>query len=193
MSADTTGQGKHGRCPAGFGTLSRVGGLHRVRHGGRYRLNLWTRLWCRRGPPIPTPFCWPGQPAQLAAAISMMAGTYLDVESTNDRAATLLASEQARLNEHGGDVALIHSRIVWSAKDSRTQRLRQWREIFKNHPQTNVKIGAAVDLGVERCGPAKPRGRGGVDVRHRSRCSGGISRDPVRLSQPGPGPDRLAR
>ena len=36
-----------------------------------------------------------GATGAVAAAVSMMAGTYLDVESTNDRSAALLAEERS--------------------------------------------------------------------------------------------------
>ena len=96
-----------------------------------------------------------GATGAAAAAISMMAGTYLDVESTNDRAATLLASERARLNEHGGDaVQSIRSRLVCEGfEDSEAVTVA---DILKNHPETSVKIGAAVDLGVSDAARQSP-------------------------------------
>ena len=38
----------------------------------------------------------------MAAAVSMMAGTFLDVESTNDQAAARLADEKARFDANPG-------------------------------------------------------------------------------------------
>jgi VIT1/CCC1 family predicted Fe2+/Mn2+ transporter len=54
-----------------------------------------------------------GATGAVAAAVSMMAGTFLDVESTNDQAAARLGAERARFdaNRRQEDGA-IHGRLV---------------------------------------------------------------------------------
>jgi vacuolar iron transporter family protein len=83
----------------------------------------------------------------VAAAVSMMAGTFLDVESTNDQAAAREAEEKARYeaNRDHWD-ADVRDRLVSAGfSDPEAERAIG---IFRNHPATTLKIAAAVDLGV---------------------------------------------
>jgi vacuolar iron transporter family protein len=88
-----------------------------------------------------------GATGAVAAAVSMMAGTFLDVESTNDQAAGRLAEEKARFDANRGqEDQAIHRRLVsagFSDSDADTVI-----GIVGRHPETAVKIAAAVDLGV---------------------------------------------
>jgi VIT1/CCC1 family predicted Fe2+/Mn2+ transporter len=88
-----------------------------------------------------------GGTGAVAAAVSMMAGTFLDVESTNDQAAARLAEERAR---YGADRdrwdGAARDRLVSAGfSDSEAQTTVG---ILRSHPETGLKIAAAVDLGV---------------------------------------------
>ncbi len=88
-----------------------------------------------------------GATGAVAAAVSMMAGTFLDVQSTNDQAAARLAKEKARFDTNGGQEGqAIQRRLVaagFSDSDAETVVA-----IVGKHTETVVKIAAAVDLGV---------------------------------------------
>ena len=88
-----------------------------------------------------------GGTGAVAAAVSMMAGTFLDVQSTNDQAAARLAEERARFDANRGQQdQAIQRRLVsagFSASDAETVVA-----IVGKHPETGVKIAAAVDLGI---------------------------------------------
>jgi vacuolar iron transporter family protein len=96
-----------------------------------------------------------GGTGAVAAAVSMMAGTFLDVESSNDQAAARLAEERARFdaNRRQEDQA-IHGRLVsagFSDSDADTVI-----GIVGKHPETGLKIAAAVDLGVSEATQQSP-------------------------------------
>ena len=87
-----------------------------------------------------------GGTGAVAAAVSMMAGTFLDVESTNDQAAARLADEKARFDANPGqENQAIHGRLVsagFSDSDAETVT-----GIVGKHPGAGVKIAAAVNPG----------------------------------------------
>jgi VIT1/CCC1 family predicted Fe2+/Mn2+ transporter len=108
-----------------------------------------------------TPSRWPNPPGSpkanshavllaggtgaVAAAVSMMAGTFLDVESTNDEAAAREAEEKARYEANRDHWDAVRDRLVsagFSDPEAETAI-----GIFRNHPATTLKIAAAVDLG----------------------------------------------
>jgi vacuolar iron transporter family protein len=96
-----------------------------------------------------------GGTGAVAAAVSMMAGTFLDVESTNDQAAARLAKEKARFdaNPNQEDQA-IHGRLVSAGfSDSEAETVIG---IVGKHPDAGVKIAAAVDLGVGEASRQNP-------------------------------------
>ena len=96
-----------------------------------------------------------GGTGAVAAAVSMMAGTFLDVESTNDQAAAKEAEEKARYdaNRDHWD-ADVRERLV-SAGFTGTEA-ETAMGIFRNHPETTLKIAAAVDLGVSEATRQNP-------------------------------------
>jgi len=88
-----------------------------------------------------------GATGAVAAAVSMMAGTFLDVESTNDQAAARLAEERTRFEANRGqeDQAIHHRLVSAGFSDSDADTVIG---IVGRYPETGVKIAAAVDLGV---------------------------------------------
>jgi VIT1/CCC1 family predicted Fe2+/Mn2+ transporter len=96
-----------------------------------------------------------GGTGAVAAAVSMMAGTFLDVQSTNDQAAARLAEEKARFDANPSQQEqAIHGRLVsagFSDADADTVI-----GIVGKHPGTGVKIAAAVDLGAGEASRQNP-------------------------------------
>ena len=88
-----------------------------------------------------------GATGAAAAAVSMMAGTYLDVESSNDKAdADLAEKESEYADDPQGVQAEIHGRLVKAGfGDSEADTVIR---IVSEHPDTGLKIRAGVDLGV---------------------------------------------
>ena len=96
-----------------------------------------------------------GGTGAVAAAVSMMAGTFLDVESTNDQAAARLAEEKARFDANPNqENQAIHGRLVSAGfSDSEAETVIG---IVGKHPDAGVKIAAAVDLGVGEASRQNP-------------------------------------
>jgi len=96
-----------------------------------------------------------GATGAVAAAVSMMAGTFLDVESTNDQAAARLAEEKAGLDaDPSQEARAIHGRLVSAGfSDSEAEIVIG---IVGKHPETAVKIAVAVDLGVSEASRQSP-------------------------------------
>jgi len=87
-----------------------------------------------------------GGTGAVAAAVSMMAGTFLDVESTNDQAAARVADARARYEADPGLAdSDVHRRLV-SAGLSDTEAATVAGIIVK-HPETKLKLAAGLDLG----------------------------------------------
>jgi len=85
-----------------------------------------------------------GATGAVAAAVSMMAGTYLDVESTNDQAAARLTEERARYDADPDkwDRAT-RDRLVsagFSSSEAQTAI-----GILRSHPGAGLTMAAAVD------------------------------------------------
>ena len=87
-----------------------------------------------------------GGTGAVAAAVSMMAGTFLDVETANDQAASRIAEERARYaadpEKADQDVRRRLVSAGFSDADAATVT-----GIMGKHPETRLKVAAAVDLG----------------------------------------------
>ena len=87
-----------------------------------------------------------GGTGAVAAAVSMMAGTFLDVQTANDQAAAKIAEERARYDADPRQADQdVHRRLVsagFSDPEAATVT-----GIIGRHPDTRLKIAAAVDLG----------------------------------------------
>ena len=89
-----------------------------------------------------------GGTGAIAAAVSMMAGTFLDVDTANDQAAAQVAEERARYDadpEKAG--ADIRGRLVSAGlTDSEAATVGG---ILDKHPETRLRIAAAGGLGAD--------------------------------------------
>jgi VIT1/CCC1 family predicted Fe2+/Mn2+ transporter len=87
-----------------------------------------------------------GGTGAVAAAVSMMAGTFLDVESTNDQAAAREAEEKARYEEHRDewDQAARDRLVSAGFTGGQAQTVIG---IVHDNPGPGLQIAAAVDLG----------------------------------------------
>jgi VIT1/CCC1 family predicted Fe2+/Mn2+ transporter len=87
-----------------------------------------------------------GATGAISAAVSMMAGTFLDVETANDQAASRIAEERARYAADPGQADQdVHDRLVsagFSGSEAATVT-----GILGKHPETRLQIAAAVELG----------------------------------------------
>ena len=87
-----------------------------------------------------------GGTGAVAAAVSMMAGTFLDVESTNDQAAARVADARARYEADPGLADSDVNRRLVSAGLSDTEAATV-AGIIGKHPETRLKLAAGLDLG----------------------------------------------
>lgn len=87
-----------------------------------------------------------GATGAVSAAVSMMAGTFLDVETANDQAAARVAEERAgyAANPEKADEDVRHRLVSAGFTDAEAATVTG---IMSRHPDTRVKIAAAVDLG----------------------------------------------
>jgi hypothetical protein len=87
-----------------------------------------------------------GGTGAVAAAVSMMAGTFLDVESTNDQAAARVADARARYEADPGlQDSDVHRRLVTAGlSDTEAATVAG---IVGKHPETSLKLAAGLDLG----------------------------------------------
>jgi vacuolar iron transporter family protein len=87
-----------------------------------------------------------GATGAVAAAVSMMAGTFLDVQTANDQAAAKVAEERVRYEADPEKAEADARRRLVSAgfTDSEAATVSS---IMGKHPDTRLKIAAAVDLG----------------------------------------------
>ena len=95
-----------------------------------------------------------GGTGAVAAAVSMMAGTFLDVESTNDQAAARVADARARYEADPGLADSDVNRRLVSAGLSDTEAATV-AGIIGKHPETKLKLAAGLDLGTASR-PASP-------------------------------------
>jgi VIT1/CCC1 family predicted Fe2+/Mn2+ transporter len=96
-----------------------------------------------------------GATGAVAAAVSMMAGTYLDVESTNDQARAQLAQETDRYYKNHQEVEeSVRGHLIAAGFDD--SEATSVIEIYAAHPATWIKVTAAVDLGVAEASRQSP-------------------------------------
>jgi VIT1/CCC1 family predicted Fe2+/Mn2+ transporter len=89
-----------------------------------------------------------GGTGAVSAAVSMMAGTFLDVESTNDQAAVRAAELKSRYEaDPAQEDQAMHRRLV-SAGVSESEA-ETVTGIISRHPESRLKIAAAVDPGAD--------------------------------------------
>ena len=87
-----------------------------------------------------------GGTGAISAAVSMMAGTFLDVESTNDQAAAQAAEQRARYQaDPAGEDQAVHRRLV-SAGFSESEAATV-TGMISQHPETRSTMAAAVGAG----------------------------------------------
>ena len=96
-----------------------------------------------------------GATGAVAAAVSMMAGTYLDVESTNDQALARLAHETDRYYKSHQEVEQSVRGHLIEAGFNHSEATTVI-EIYAAHPATWIKVQAAVDLGVAEASRQSP-------------------------------------
>jgi vacuolar iron transporter family protein len=89
-----------------------------------------------------------GGTGAIAAAVSMMAGTFLDVESTNDQAAARAAEQRSRYEaDPDQEDQALHGRLVTAGfSDPEAATVTG---IISRHPDTRLKLAAAIDLGAQ--------------------------------------------
>jgi vacuolar iron transporter family protein len=87
-----------------------------------------------------------GGTGAVAAAVSMMAGTFLDVQTANDQAAAKVAEERARYDADPERAEADARRRLVSAGFTECEAATV-SAIMGRHPDTRLKIAAAVDLG----------------------------------------------
>ncbi|MFF3877149.1 VIT1/CCC1 transporter family protein [Streptomyces sp. NPDC001978] len=87
-----------------------------------------------------------GGTGAISAAVSMMAGTFLDVESTNDQAAAKLAQARDRYQKNPDEEdQTIHHRLVSAGfSDSEAETVTG---IIGKNPDARLKLAAAIDQG----------------------------------------------
>ena len=87
-----------------------------------------------------------GATGAISAAVSMMAGTFLDVETANDQAASRIAEERARYAADPEQADQnVYKRLVsagFSGSEAETVT-----GILGKHPEARLEIAAAVELG----------------------------------------------
>jgi vacuolar iron transporter family protein len=86
-----------------------------------------------------------GATGAISAAVSMMAGTFLDVESTNDRAKAQLAHEQAEIdNNLEGEKQEVRDRLRTAGfNDQDTAAIV---DALARHPKTLLRVEAVSEL-----------------------------------------------
>ena len=87
-----------------------------------------------------------GATGAISAAVSMMAGTFLDVQTANDQAASRIAEERARYaaDPEKADQDLRRRLVSAGFSDADAATVTS---IMGKHPETRLEIAAAVDLG----------------------------------------------
>ena len=86
-----------------------------------------------------------GATGAISAAVSMMAGTFLDVESTNDRAKAQLAHEQSEIdNNLEGEKQEVRDRLRTAGFND--QDTAAVVDALARHPKTLLKVEATSEL-----------------------------------------------
>lgn len=87
-----------------------------------------------------------GSTGAISAAVSMMAGTFLDVETANDQAASRMAEERVRYAADPQKANQdIHRRLILAGLTDK--EAATFTGIMGRHPDTRLTIAAAVGLG----------------------------------------------
>jgi len=88
-----------------------------------------------------------GATGAAAAAVSMMAGAYLDAESANDQDAAKLEDVRQRIEQHSdAEDAEARARLLGAGySDAEAATLL---ELAGRHPESRVRLTAAVELGI---------------------------------------------
>ena len=87
-----------------------------------------------------------GATGAAAAAVSMMAGTYLDVDSSNDQARVVLADEQKRIEtDPDGENAVVTQRLV--SEGFTEDEARKVVTTMARHEDTRVRLTAYARTG----------------------------------------------
>ena len=96
-----------------------------------------------------------GATGAIAAAVSMMAGTFLDVESTNDQAKAKLAHEQTEIETNvEGEKQEVRDRLRTAGfNDQDTAAIV---DALARHPKTFLQVEAAFELQLESSGQKNP-------------------------------------
>ena len=91
----------------------------------------------------------------ISAAVSMMAGTFLDVETANDQAGSRIAENRARYAADPQQADQdVHRRLVSAGlSDAEAATVSG---ILDSHPETRLKIAAAGDLGAGEANRQNP-------------------------------------
>src|SRR5205807_4433650 len=90
-----------------------------------------------------------GATGAIAAAVSMMAGTFLDVESTNDQAKAQLAHEQTEIDTNlEGEKQEIRERLQTAGFDD--QESTAIVDALARHPKTFLQVEATSELQLGR-------------------------------------------
>jgi VIT family len=113
-----------------------------------------------------------GGTGAVAAAVSMMAGTFLDVESTNDQAAARIADARARYEADPDlqDSDVYRRLLTAGLSDTEAATVAG---IVGKHPETSLKLAAGLDLGTDQPARQSPVAR---QARDRPRRYGRTSR-----------------
>ena len=88
-----------------------------------------------------------GGTGAVAAAVSMMAGTYLEVESTNDQLAARAAEERARYEADGEQWDEAAHGLLMSAGFTAAEA-STFVSLIRRHPRIGLRVVSAVNLGV---------------------------------------------
>jgi vacuolar iron transporter family protein len=96
-----------------------------------------------------------GATGAIAAAVSMMAGTFLDVESTNDQAKARLAQEQKEIETNlEGEKREVRDRLqIAGFNDQDTTAIV---DALARHPKTFLQVEAASELNLGRAEQKNP-------------------------------------
>ena len=96
-----------------------------------------------------------GATGAVAAAVSMMAGTYLDVESENDRQQAALDDRKQRL-DNDPEAQLRDERDRLAGAGFAPNEIETIASILHGHPDTAVALDSAFELGIAPSARQKP-------------------------------------
>jgi len=96
-----------------------------------------------------------GATGAIAAAVSMMAGTFLDVESENDRRTAAIKQRRLALDDDPSD-ALVAERARLTDAGFADDEIETITTILERHPDTLSVLDAAFELGIAPTDAGKP-------------------------------------